>query len=455
MSIFQELDKEYRTLMNWMVKNPTETLKARKDFQEKVIKKRCIYGQAPFHITLMPLFLKEKSLRLLQETTEIMDELNDRIIRLYFEDPYVRDYFPYWHLPKEWIDADPGYRKPSVINRHDVLFDGKNLKFIEFNTDNPGGIGWTDIYETLFKEHPLYTELISKYGAAKDRGVVTGLFNTVMDYYKESGFGDDPRIALVSFRGIAGNLAEGEIVRDFFVQQGVEAHMLDARDFELKDNRLWAGGIKYPIILRTLRAEFYTRYPREVRDFIRGVTSKAAIMFNSFRSVIGSHKTQLSFLSNPLNHHYFSQKEIKYIQKYIPWTRRLDETVTLSKEGDEVSLRTYVLAKREELVLKPSWGAGGYQVVVGTSTPEHKWREIVEEREGDPSWIVQEFMEIPEVKIPVIKKNKIVVENKYFNLSPYCIGGKYAGILGRVSEKDVINVSAGGGLIPIIPLKGT
>jgi len=229
--------------------------------------------------------------------------------------------------------------------------------------------------------------------------------------------------------------------------------MVDARDFELKDGRLWSSGINFPMILRTLRADYYVRYPRDVRDFIKGVTSGAACMFNSFRSIIGSHKTQMSFMTNPVNNHYFSDKEIKYIKKYVAWTRRLDESITLSKDGEEVSLMPYIIEKREELVLKPSWGAGGYQVMVGKSTPELQWKETVEEKEGDPSWIVQEFMEIPEVKIPVIKKNKIVIEQKYFNLSPYCIGGKYAGILGRVSAKDVINVSAGGGLIPVFPLR--
>jgi len=90
---------------------------------------------------------------------------------------------------------------------------------------------------------------------------------------------------------------------------------------------------------------------------------------------------------------------------------------------------------------------------VGKTTPELKWKETFEAYQGDPSWIVQEYTEIPTLKIPVIKKNKIVLEDKYFNLSPYCIGGKYVGVLGRTSDKDVINVSAGGGILPVFPLR--
>ena len=39
------------------------------------------------------------------------------------------------------------------------------------------------------------------------------------------------------------------------------------------------------------------------------------------------------------------------------------------------------------------------------------------------------------------------------NISPYVFNGKYVGSLGRVSSKDVINVSAGGGIIPIFTMK--
>jgi hypothetical protein len=452
MTLLLELDKEYKKLMNWMVKNPEEALSARREFQERVLKSRCIYGTTPFSFTLMPLFLKEKSHHLLKDATEMMDTLVDKVVSLVFTDPYVKGYFPYWYLPPEWIYADPVYKKPTVFNRHDVLFDGKNLKFIEFNTDNPGGVGWTDIFEDLYRDHPLYKDLIEHYGLSARRSIISGFYDAALKCYGEMGFSEKPRLALASFRDIPGH-SESDIIRDYFIEHGIEANFVDARDFEHRDGRLQAGGIRYPLIMRTLRAEYYKRYPHEMKEFLTGVTSGAACMVNSFRSTTGSYKTILSFLSNPLNSHYFTEKETKYIKKYVPWTRRFDESVTLSPEGEEIILKNYVLGKRESLVLKPCWGAGGYQVLVGKSTPELKWRETFEEHQGDPTWIVQEFMEIPEIKIPVIKKNKIVVESRYFNLSPYCIGGKYVGVLGRTSGKDVINIAAGGGILPVFPLK--
>ncbi len=61
--MMKELSKSYKELMQWMSKNPEEVIKNRQDFQERVIKKRCFYGDSAMPTTLMPLFLKQKSLQ--------------------------------------------------------------------------------------------------------------------------------------------------------------------------------------------------------------------------------------------------------------------------------------------------------------------------------------------------------------------------------------------------------
>ena len=161
----------------------------------------------------------------------------------------------------------------------------------------------------------------------------------------------------------------------------------------------------------------------------------------------------ISFLTNPINHHYFTPEEVKIIKDHVPWTRMFDETVGLSPAGEEVSLKNYMLRHREDLVIKPSAGAGGEGVMVGRTTDPSAWKDTIDEHIGSPTWVVQEYVEIPQIKLPVIQKNKVVVESKFLNLSPYVFGGKYAGILGRVSARDVINISAGGGMIPVLPVK--
>jgi glutathionylspermidine synthase len=450
----KELTKSYKELMNWMVKNPGDVIRQRQEFQERVIKKRCFYGNSAMPTTLMPLFLKQKSLQQIKYACEIADQIIERSIGLYFTDNYVREYFSHHPvIPQDWMNSDPGYKKHTIINRLDILFDGKNLRFVEFNTDNPGGRGWTDIYEELYRESPLYKGLIEDFGHHTNRNIVKGEFDAIMSCFKEMKIKDTPRLALVDFSssGVRGDV---EIIRDYFIEHGIEANIIDARDFEYKkDGKLYSNGVKFNMIHRGLRAEFFLRYPRELKDFHKGIQNRSACMVNSFKAVIGSEKSMLSFISNPINFHYFTEEQVKVIKKHIPWTRKFDETITMSKEGEEVTLKSYMISKKDELVIKPATGAGGYGVMVGKSTDQLKWNDVVEGYAGDPGWIVQEYADIPQVKLPVIRKNKIVFENKFLNISPYVFNGKYVGSLGRVSDKDVINVSSGGGIIPIFAIK--
>ncbi len=449
----KELTKSYKDLMNWMIKNPDEVIKHRTEFQDRVIKKRCFYGNSAMPTTLMPLFLKQKSLQLIKYACEVADTIIEKTIDLYFTDSYVREYFAYHPpIPSEWINIDPGYKKHTIINRLDILFDGKNLRFVEFNTDNPGGRGWTDTYEELFRENPMYSGLIKDFGNPGGRNIVKGEFDAVMSCFKEMKIKDNPRLALVDFStsGVRGDV---ETIRDYFIEHGIEANIIDGRDFEYRNGHLYSNGVKFNMLHRGMRAEFFLRYPRELKDFHKGVKNQAACLVNSFKSTLGSEKSMLSFLSNPANHHYFNEEQVKVIKKHIPWTRKFDETITMSKEGEEVTLKSYMISKKDELVVKPATGAGGYGVMVGKTTDQLKWNDVVEGYSGDPGWIVQEYAEIPTVKLPMIRKNKIVFENKFLNISPYVFNGKYVGALGRVSDKDVINVSSGGGIIPIFVIK--
>lgn len=449
----KDLDRAWKSLSDWMVKHPQEALTSRRELQEKLIKKRFVYGDSAMQTTLMPLYLKRKSMEKIKYASLVLDRIVDKVVNLYFTDEHVREYFPtHYEVPHEWLHSDPGYLKATLLNRLDVLFDGKNLKFIEFNTDNPGGKGWVDMLEHLFLSHPMYREL-ADFSDMNDRSIVGAQFKATMRAYEQFGGAESkPRVALVGFSGLS-NRGDEEIVRDYFIEHGVEANLLDPRDFEHRNGRLYSNGVRFDIAIRCMTSRFFLHYPREVKDFLKAATQRGACVVNSFRAVLGSEKSILSFLTNPLNHHYFDAEELRVIKAHVPWSRKFDETVTLSKEGEEVSIKRYMLDHREELVIKPSNGAGGYGVMVGKNTEPLAWAEAIEENVGSPSWVVQEYVEIPTIKLPVIKNHKVVMEQKYVNLSPYVFGGEYAGILGRVSDKSVINVSAGGGMIPVFVLK--
>jgi len=72
---------------------------------------------------------------------------------------------------------------------------------------------------------------------------------------------------------------------------------------------------------------------------------------------------------------------------------------------------------------------------------------------GSERWVVQEYVEIPSTRVPVIKKGRVRLVTKKVNLNPFVFNGRYAGSMARLTDDSIINVSAGGGLVPAMMYK--
>ena len=87
---------------------------------------------------------------------------------------------------------------------------------------------------------------------------------------------------------------------------------------------------------------------------------------------------------------------------------------------------------------------------LGIETAQDRWEELVAEHAPRGDFIVQEYVPVPEEMFPTIEGGHVQMRLKRFNINPFGIGGRYAGSITRISDRAVINVSAGGGLLPSV-----
>jgi hypothetical protein len=83
-------------------------------------------------------------------------------------------------------------------------------------------------------------------------------------------------------------------------------------------------------------------------------------------------------------------------------------------------------------------------------TDAETWARIIAEHAERADFIVQEYVPVPEEMFPVIEDGHVQMRLKRFNINPFGIGGRYAGSITRISDRAVVNVSAGGGLLPSV-----
>jgi hypothetical protein len=184
-------------------------------------------------------------------------------------------------------------------------------------------------------------------------------------------------------------------------------------------------------------------------DLIAAARDRRAAVVNPFRARVANNKKLFALLADERFAHLVEPDERRAIQETIPWTRVLRDG--RAGYGDwVVDLLVFVSDNRERLVLKPASDYGGHGVSLGMETPQAEWDRLIEEHAPQGDYVVQEYVPVPEEMFPAVEDGHVQMRLKRFNINPFGLGGRYAGMITRISDKAVINVSAGGGLLPSV-----
>jgi hypothetical protein len=98
--------------------------------------------------------------------------------------------------------------------------------------------------------------------------------------------------------------------------------------------------------------------------------------------------------------------------------------------------------------LKRSQGHGGDGVVLPDSDNEAEWLRALGASCEEP-WIAQEYLSLPRISLPELHDGQLVACEKFFNWNPFVFGGSFAGGIVRVSDSPLINITLGGGMLPV------
>ena len=109
-----------------------------------------VFNGATIPFVLMPHFVSPGQLRRVKHSVDHLCRVLDRFCDGYPQDQALRDELQLSPEEDSLIRIEPGYPRPMRICRLDAFLQGYDVKFLEFNSDSPAGIGYTDIlYEGL------------------------------------------------------------------------------------------------------------------------------------------------------------------------------------------------------------------------------------------------------------------------------------------------------------------
>jgi hypothetical protein len=321
------------------------------------------------------------------------------------------------------------------------------VKFLEFNADSPAGIGYTDVlYEGLSRSIAL--PRVSAEFETSYTPMLPVLIDTLTSAYRElrderPDLPETPRLALVDVEG-SPSVPEFRIICAAARAAGLEALHATLDEVEYDGSVLRVQGEPVHLVYRRALLEDLPE-----GDLIAAARDRRAAVVNPFRARVANNKKLFALLADPRFAHLVQDSERQVIAETIPWTRVLREG--RAAYGDwVVDLLQFVSDNRERLVLKPASDYGGHGVSLGMETSQSDWDRLIEEHHPHGDYVVQEYVPVPEEMFPTVEDGHVHMRLKRFNINPFGLGGSYAGMITRISDRAVINVSAGGGLLPSV-----
>jgi hypothetical protein len=406
-----------------------------------------VFDGSAIPFVLMPHFISPGQLRRVRHAVVALCRVLDRFCDAYPHDAALREELG---LPP-WEDAlvrlDPGYPRPVRICRLDAFLSGYDLRFLEFNADSPAGTGYTDVlFEGLHASIDLprvRQEFETSYAP-----ILPELVHTLLDAYghlreRAPGLPAQPRLALVDAPG-SPSVPEFRIICAAAERAGLRATHATLGEVAYDGTTLTVQGEPAHLVYRRALLEELGDSP-----LVAAARDGRACVVNPFRSRVANNKKLLALVDDPRFAHLVEGEEAEVIARTIPWTRILRPGRV--RYGDwRIDLLPFVADNRERLVLKPASDYGGQGVALGMETEQAAWEAILAAHARRGDYVVQEYVPVPEEMFPTIEGGHVQMRLKRFNINPFGIGGRYAGSITRISDRAVINVSAGGGLLPSV-----
>jgi glutathionylspermidine synthase len=414
-----------------------------------LVSERCTFKGEPMPTLLKPNFISPKQSKQLQYTVEKISSALNKFIGLYLKNEQIRQIMKFTEAENELFFIEPHYSIPLVIARLDAFMNDYEVKFLEFNCDSPAGTAYSDVLEDGFKEILNSYEFLDswkiEYINRQER-----FFQAIKSCYKEfrqihPQLPDKPTIAIVDWEEVS-TASEFFLLKEFFKAKGFTMLITSPQKFQIKGDNMAVDGETVHLIYRRVITRELLQKLDEVQNFVQGIKNGLACMCNPFRSVIVGNKKVLALLTDERFQNIYNREELEVIRKAIPWTKILAD-MKVTYDGYAVDLHRFVSDNKDKLVLKPASSYGGKDVFLGRETAQQAWDKVIDDNIASEDWVVQQYVNIPQEIFPEIK-DFVAMKLKKVNINPFAFLGKYGGTISRVSDKSIINVSAGGGLVP-------
>jgi hypothetical protein len=416
-----------------------------------------VIGLFPLPLTALP-----DQISYLHFVSQTVQNALKRLPELYFQDFAVREVLRLPPEEEEWLWQcwGPSQRDNNpVFGRLDAVIDftspmwKNSLRFMEPNMSGIGGLYLVPTAERVLQEvvlprlaqhdRDLHLEL------APD--IRELLMQAIRDHLEAIGR-PAKNICFVEAKYAGSGIDEQEdLARYFHDQYGMKVMHADPGELELRGGEVYYAGDPIDLAYRDYTVTDLVDQAKSGKDVL---AMRELFKQNRIISSITAELDQKScwevFTDPLIAEKHYSADERQIFRRHILWTRIVSQRRTSFPDGKEGDLLTYCRRERETLVLKPNRSCGGEGVLIGPALPQAEWEAALDRALADPNrWVVQQLASIPVSEFPVIGPDGRIHSEPFHVVLGFAPSQYGVALLGRASQKQVVNVAQRGGMCVI------
>ena len=400
-----------------------------------------VYGHRPLGVALRPHFLEEKQYQLLARRAELVAAALEKIAAAAVQSPAIMKELGLTGKEQELALIEPGFSLAAITSRMDGFVHGDEIKFVEYNGENPSSLSDQEGLNRLLFEFPQMSTFANRH-RLRQFSPVEKLREACLATYREWGGSGRPNIAIIDWENLP-TASEFILLRDDFVRHGLRALICSPNELSYEAGKLRCGDFVINLAYKRVIIHELLANPEQAEPILRAFRDRAVCLVNPFRCKIMHKKASFELLTDEARAGWFSADEREAIGESVPWTRRMRERRT-TWEGREVELIRIVRQERSRLILKPNDDYGGHGLFLGTRLNESEWDDAINAALG-ADYVVQEAVDLYQEEFPVFNERGWSLQPMFVDTNPFLFRGQACGALIRLSHSPVVNVTSGGG----------
>ncbi len=412
----------------------------------------------PLPVTLLP-----DQLAYIHSVSLTVQNALKRLPELYLQDPVVHEILQLTPEEEKWlVDCwGPSHRENNpVFGRLDAVVDftspmwKTSLCFLEPNLSGIGGLHLTPTCEQIIADVvlPVLQAHDSRLRLELGKDIRELLMQEVLDHLEALGRKAHNICFVEPKYAGSGPDEQEELAQYYHFRYGTKVLHADPSELRQRGEEVYYNEDLVDLVYRDYAVADLVALEQEGID-----VGPMRTLFRQNR-VISSITAELDqksiweVLTDPqLTQKYFTADERQVFRRHVLWTRLLSDRQTLLPDGETGDLLEYVRREHETLVLKQNRAYGGEGLMIGSAVTQAEWESGLERALADKErWVVQQLAMIPVSVFPVVGHDGAIHVEPFHVVMGFAATRDGVAILGRASQKQVVNVAQRGGMCGVL-----